>query len=147
MRKITIGVSLVLFCFVAQAQDATSQPAVVHVSDKDGMAANMNKEAIVEGTVTKAEWSRSGAVMNIDFKDAEQTRFLAVIFVRQREKMDTAFGGDVGKALTGAKVRLKGKLQEYGGRSEAFKGRPQIILTDTTQITIVEPAPATQPAS
>jgi DNA/RNA endonuclease YhcR with UshA esterase domain len=146
MAKLFAVACLAMWCVVARAQEPTSQPAVIHVSDKDGMTANMNKDVIVEGTISKAEWSRSGAVMNIDFKDAEQTRFLAVIFIRQREKMDTAFGGDVGKTLTGAKVRLKGKLQEYGGRSEAFKGRPQIILNETTQITIVEPAPATQPA-
>jgi DNA/RNA endonuclease YhcR with UshA esterase domain len=146
MRQITFAACLTLACLVAVGQQSTSQPAVIHVSDKDGMTANMNKDVIVEGTISRAEWSRSGAVMNIDFKDAEQTRFLAVIFVRQREKMDDAFGGDVGRALTGAKVKLKGKLQEYGGRSEAFRGLPQIILNDTTQITIVEPAPTTQPA-
>jgi len=146
MRMLTFAVSLTLLCLIARSQEPTTQPAVIDVSDKDGMTANMNKEVLVEGTVSKAEWSRTGAVMNIDFRNAEQTRFMAVVFVRQRQKMDEAFGGDVAKALTGAKVRVKGKLQEYGGRSESFKGRPQIILNETTQITIVEPAPATQPA-
>jgi DNA/RNA endonuclease YhcR with UshA esterase domain len=136
----------VLVGLLARGQEPASQPAVIHVSDKDGMAAHMNKEVVVEGTISRAQWSRTGAVMNIDFKDADQTRFLAVIFVRQRAKFDDAFGGDVTRALTGAKVKLKGKLGEYGGRSEAWRGRPQIILNDTTQVTIVEAAPATQEA-
>ena len=91
--------------------------------------------------------SRSGKVMNIEFAGASESGLLAVIFERTRADMDGAFGGDVGKALTGAKVRLKGTLQPYGGRVEAMKGRPQIIVNRGDQITIVEPAtaPTTQP--
>jgi hypothetical protein len=78
--------------------------------------------------------------MNIEFKNAEESRLLAVLFERNRERFDEAFNGDVGKALTGAKVRLTGKLVEYGGKDEKWKGRPQIIIDRATQITITEPA-------
>lgn len=147
MKKIALAVAVLLVAgLLARAQEPTSQPTVLSASDKEGIAANMGKEVIVEGTISKAEWSRTGAVMNIDFANAEESRMLAVVFVRNRQKLDEEFAGDLGKALTGAKVRIKGKLQEYGGRSQAFMGRPQIIINSGSQVTIVEPAPATQPA-
>jgi hypothetical protein len=42
-------------------------------------------------------------------------------------------------------VRIKGTIKPYGGRVESMKGRPQIIIEDGHQITILEKAPATQP--
>jgi DNA/RNA endonuclease YhcR with UshA esterase domain len=140
-----------LTCAWAQAQDsgATTQPAsaVIQASDKEAIAAAMGNQVVVEGTIASAAWSRSGKVMNIEFADTSESGLLAVIFERSRADMDAAFGGDIGKALTGSKVRLKGTLQPYGGRSEAMKGRPQIIINRGDQITIVEAAkaPATQP--
>ena len=114
---------------------------MIDVSDKDAIAAAMGEEVIIEGTIQLAEWSRSGKVMNIEFNDASESRLLAVIFERHRADLDPAFGGDVAKTLTGAKVRIKGVLAPYGGRSEAWKGRPQIIITRGEQLTIVERAP------
>ncbi|HEY7088420.1 MAG TPA: hypothetical protein VH518_10050 [Tepidisphaeraceae bacterium] len=136
--KVVVPVSLILLMSLfVRADDATTQPAVIQASDKDAITANAGKDAIVEGTISKAEWSRSGAVLNIEFKDNDQSRFMAVIFQRQRENMDKQFAGDVAKSLTGAKVRIKGKLGEY-------RDRPQIIINEGTQITIVEAAPSTQ---
>ena len=80
--------------------------------------------------------------MNIEFKDSE---LLGAAFERNRAKLDEAFGGDLAKTLDGAKVRIKAKIHEYGGRSEDLKGRPQIIISRPDQVTIAEPAPATQP--
>ena len=127
-------------CLIVRADDATSQPAAtIDVADKDAIAANMGKDVTVEGTVSKAEWSRTGAVMNVEFKGNEESRFYAAMFARIRAKTDEGFGGDVAKALTGAKVRIKGKISE-------FRGRPQIVINDGNQITILEPAPTTQEA-
>jgi DNA/RNA endonuclease YhcR with UshA esterase domain len=129
------------------AQDAPStHPVVIDVTDKAAVEAAMNRDAIVEGVVERAEWSRSGKVMNIEFKDAGNG-LLAVVFDRKRQQLDQAFAGDLGKALTGAKVRIKGTIKPYGGRVESMKGRPQIIIDDGHQITIMESRPATQPTS
>jgi DNA/RNA endonuclease YhcR with UshA esterase domain len=130
---------VLLCCLLVRADDATTQPAMIDIADKDAVAANMGKDVMVEGTVSKAEWSRTGAVMNVEFKGNEESRFYAAMFAKIRAKTDEAFGGDVAKALTGAKIRLKGKISE-------FRGRPQIIINDGNQITIVEPAPTTQEA-
>ncbi|MEL7240195.1 MAG: hypothetical protein AAGK78_15160, partial [Planctomycetota bacterium] len=74
------------------------------------------------------------------FEDGTDKSFAAAIFAQNREDFDEAFNGDVGEALTGARVRLSGRVQEYGGRSDRYKGRPEIILNDPTQITILKSA-------
>jgi hypothetical protein len=143
----TLPVILVTLILVAtlHAQDAPStHPVVLDVTDKGAVEAAMNRDAIVEGVVASAAWSRSGKVMNIEFSGAENG-LLAVVFDRKRQQLDEAFAGDLSKALTGAKVRLKGTIKPYGGRDPAMKGRPQIIIEDGHQITIIEKALATQP--
>jgi hypothetical protein len=94
----------------------------------------MDKAVVVEGTIDKADWSKSGKVMIATFKDADESKLSAIIFVANREKFDSAFSGDVTKALAGAKVRLKGKLKDY-------KGSPEMVLDTPDQVTIVEAAP------
>src|SRR4051812_10065404 len=113
-------------------------PTLIQASDKDAITANMDKDVVIEGVIEKAEWSGSGKVMKADFKDAAASKLATVIFVKSREKFDAAYGGDVTKALTGAKVRVKGKLKD-------FKGSPEIVLDQPNQITIVDAA-TSQPA-
>lgn len=137
----------VLTCMILLGQDKPSTaPGIIDASDKAAIDAAMEKDVIVQGVVEKAEWSRSGKVMNIDFRNCAESRMLAVVFERNRQKLDESYGGDLAKALSGAKVRIKGTIKPYGGRSEAMKGRPQIIIDFPQQITIVEPA-ATQPGA
>ena len=121
-----------------------SEQALIAASDRAALDKALNTDVVVEGIIQSAEWSRSGKVMNITFKDATDG-LLAVVFERSRKEMDEAYSGDVAKALTGSKVRLRGTVKEYGGRDESMTGRPQIILNRPSQITIVEPA--TQPSN
>lgn len=130
----------------APKQDDSTKQIVIDASDKEAISANMGNKVVIKGEIVSAKWSNSGKVMNIRFKGTEKSRLAAVIFERHREAMDKAYAGDVGKALTGAKVRIEGELAEYGGKVEALKGTPQIIISQVTQITIVEAAPTTQPA-
>jgi hypothetical protein len=126
--------------------DPTTQHTVLDAADKQAIAQHMGQEVVVVGQIATAAWSASGKVMNIDFVGAEESRMLAVVFERNRKTLDEMFNGDLAAALTGAKVRLMGRLQEYGGRDERWKGRPQIIIDRSSQITITEPA-ATQPTT
>ena len=127
--------------------NATTTPAVIDVSDKAALEANKEKQVTVVGTCSGASWSSSGKVMNISFAGAEESRFGAVMFEKNKQKMDAAFGGDAAKAWTGAKLRIRGKLSTYGGKVAARLGETQIIINDSSQVTVVEPAPAaTQPA-
>ena len=141
-KCIAMLVVMALALAAAQAQDEGEQtgdvPKLIKVSDRDAIEAAMDSDVIVEGTVESADWSRSGKVMNIDFKDAAEPKLLVVVFERNRQRFDEAFGGDMSKAIAGKTIRVKGKLQPYGGHVEEFKDRPQIIMDQTSQLTIVE---------
>jgi DNA/RNA endonuclease YhcR with UshA esterase domain len=119
----------------ATTAPATSNATVVKPDDKEAIAANMDKDVVIEGTIESAAWSGTGKVMAAHFKDGAETKLQAVIFVKNRDKFDKEFSGDVAKALTGAKVRVKGKLKE-------FKGSPEVVMDTADQVTIVEAAPA-----
>jgi DNA/RNA endonuclease YhcR with UshA esterase domain len=125
---------------VAYAEDAaTTQPAAIAVTDNEAIKAKTGETITVEGVIDKAEWSRSGKVLNVSFKDAPQG-LLAVVFLKNKDKFNAAFNNDVAAAWTGAKVKVTGKIEEYGGMDEKMKGRPQIILVNPEQVTIVEAA-------
>jgi DNA/RNA endonuclease YhcR with UshA esterase domain len=134
-----------LCCSLAYAEEPATQPTeteslVIDASDKAALDAAMNKEVVVEGVVETAAWSSSGKVMQIRFKDTQESKFLAVVFERKKADFDSAYSGDITKALPGAKVRLRGTIKD-------FKGKPEIVLDVPAQITIVEPPTTTQPAN
>jgi hypothetical protein len=116
----------------------TLPPAVIDASDTVTVLAAMEAggDVVVRGTVKLAEWSRSGKVMNIEFEDTGDKGFLAVAFERNRAKLDAAFSGDAAKAFTGATLRLRGKIEPSGSKAERYAGRPQMVLNDTSAVTI-----------
>ena len=114
---------------------------VVKADDEAGLKAAIGKEINVDGVVEKAEWSKSGKVMNIEFKDSV---LLGAVFERDAKALNEAFNGDFAKAITGAKVRIKSKVENYGGKDKKLEGRPQIIIKKVYQVTILEPAAGTQ---
>jgi DNA/RNA endonuclease YhcR with UshA esterase domain len=142
LKRCVLTVVMMCVAFgVADAEDAaTTQPAAIAVTDVEAIKAKMGETITVEGTIDKAAWSNSGKVLNVSFKDAKQG-LLMVVFEKNKDKFNAAFGGDVAAAWTGAKVKVTGKIEEYGGKVESMKGRPQIILVNSEQVTIVEAAP------
>jgi hypothetical protein len=137
---------ILLLCITfARAADPTSQPVLLDVSAENAaFNATIGKEVVVQGSVSSAVWSASGKVMNIEFKNAGNSRFLTVIFERNRAKIDEGFNGDVGATLTNAKIRIRGTLELYGGEIESMKGRPQLVISNGDQITILDPAATSQ---
>src|SRR5207253_1848215 len=103
---------------------AASQPAgagggtVIDPADKAAIEANMDKDVVVEGVVDTAAWSGSGKVMRVEFKGNQQSKLHAVLFASKKKDFDEAYSGDVAKTLTGARVRIKGKLEQYQSRPE-----------------------------
>lgn len=132
---------------IAQDQPTTAPDfsAIIAVSDQAALEANKDKDVTVEGVVSEAAWSGTGKVMNIRFDDAKDTHFSAIVFVKNKERIDAAFGGDATKAWTGAKVRIHGKLREYTGKSGNKKATPEITISEPAQVTVVE-LPTSQPA-
>ena len=116
-----------------------SESQVIDVSDKAAIDAAMNKEVVVEGVVESSAWSSSGKVLSIRFKNSKETNFSAVVFDKHKADFDSAFSGDIAKALPGAKVRVRGLVKEY-------RTHPEIVIDSPAQITIVEPPPTSQPA-
>ena len=125
--------------FARQDPPATSQPVLIEASDKAAVDAAMGKDVELEGVVSNATWSPSGKVFFINFEKSEESKVMAVAFEKKREAMDASFSGAVGKALTGARVRIRGKLSEY-------RGKPQVVVEMPSQITILDP-PATEPST
>jgi hypothetical protein len=115
----------------------TDGQGVVKADDEAGLKAAIGKEINIDGIVEKAEWSRSGKVMNIEFKDSV---LLGAVFERDSKALNEAFNGDFAKAITGAKVRIKSKLENYGGKDKKLEGRPQVIIKKVYQVTVLEPA-------
>jgi hypothetical protein len=140
MRTWMAMAALMVICLVARparADDAAAKPIEVSATDKAALAAAMDKDVVVSGTIKKAEWSATGKVMNVEFADSE---LIGAVFEKSRAALDKAFAGDAAKKWTGAKVKVSGKLAKYGGRSKKLEGRPQIIISKPEQVT-VEGAP------
>ena len=148
MRKTLILIPLLAAMLsLGRAQDITSQPILIDATDKAALDAAIGKDVVVQGIVASAAWSGTGSVMTIEFKNARTSRFTAVIFQRNRAKIDDGFAGDVTKALAGAKVRIRGKLEMYAPASDSSAAHPEIIITLGDQITILEASPATRPGT
>src|SRR4051812_2171905 len=106
--SIVLGIILVsASALIARQEPATSQPVLVDVSDKAAVEGAMNKEVELEGIVKKAEWNSKGSVFFINFEKTEESKVLAVAFEKKREALEKSFAGDLGKALTGARVRIR----------------------------------------
>lgn len=140
-RTFAVASLIAALALTAVAED---MPAVIKASDKAALDAADGKEATVEGKVALAKWSRTGTVCAVTFEDANG--FSCAVFKKNKEKLDAGFGGDFAKQLTGATVKITGKIAAYGGRDPKLEGGKQIIIGDTGQVTIVTPA-ATQPAT
>jgi DNA/RNA endonuclease YhcR with UshA esterase domain len=136
-------VLIVGISFVARAQDtATSQPtsqpsnSMIDPGDKAAIEANMNKDVTIDGVVDTANWASSGKVMRIEFKNNQQTKLQAIVFEKKKKELDDSFSGDFAKTLNGAHVRIKGQLKIY-------RDRPEVVIDNAQQVTILEPGPST----
>ena len=132
------------------AEDETTM-VVIPATDTAALDAAVGKQVVVTGKVKSAEWSRSGKVMAIQFEGAPDGGFQAVLFEKNRKKMDEAYAGDVAKNLVGKQLHVRGRLQMYGGRLETKKGRPEVVISNDSQLTIMDapevPGPSTMPST
>src|SRR5690242_15520430 len=117
MRRMILPVAVWLFAFMAAPGRAEDAPKAVEVNatDKAALEAAIGKDVVVSGTIKKAEWSATGKVMNIEFADSE---LIGAVFEKNKEAINAGFEGDAAKKWTGAKVKVSGKLEKYGGRSK-----------------------------
>jgi serine/threonine protein kinase/DNA/RNA endonuclease YhcR with UshA esterase domain len=132
----------------AKTQDGSQDAARPHikVSDASGLAARVGAEVEVEGTISSARWSGAGTVMTIEFDGTGERGFMAAMFSGDRKKFDAAYG-DTAAFLTGKNVRIRGKLEKYGGKSERFTHYSQIILHSADQLTVLSETPPQEAAA
>jgi DNA/RNA endonuclease YhcR with UshA esterase domain len=149
-RAALVAVALLVSCVLVRAEEAGSRtgatrPARIRVTDRGALEKALEQDVTVEGTVQKASWSRSGRVMNVVFKGADDG-FRVVVFQKDRAKMDEAFGGDAARALTGKNVEVRGRVERYEGEISSIKGQVEIIVREVDQIRIVGKA-ASRPST
>ena len=148
MRLKAFFVSLILMSVPSLSAQEDRQPippstqpsegqGLIQANDQAALTASVGKEVVIEGIVSKAEWSKSGKVMNIEFKDSQ---LMGAVFERDSKGLNEGFKGDFAKTITNAKVRVKAKLDKYGGKDPKFEDRLQVIIKKAYQVTVMEPA-------
>lgn len=142
-KWIALGLMLVGMSGLGVALAEDEGPSVIDVKDNAALEKSVDKRAVVTGKIVKAAWSKSGKVMQINFDGTDH--FAALVFERNRKKFDESFGGDASKTLTGAEVRITGKIEKYGGKDKAMEDTLQMVLAQTSQVTITSAA-TSQPA-
>ncbi|MBI5687078.1 MAG: hypothetical protein HZC54_18565 [Verrucomicrobia bacterium] len=117
-------VAVMLFAAAAFLEGA--EPIVSWEKARDAIG----RRATVEGMIVATH--KTEKVCNLNFSPNWKTDFSAVIFARSFSQWQ----GDIGELYRGKKVRITGVVTEY-------QNRPQIIVTDPSQIeTVKEPTPA-----
>ena len=92
----------------------------------------IGQRATVEGMI--AATHKTEKICNLNFSSNWKTDFSVVIFARSFSK----WRGDIEEQYRGKKVRITGTVTEY-------QSRPQIIVTDPSQIEIVKELTAATP--
>ena len=135
----------------AGADAGTAKMEVLEATDAAGLRAAVGKMAVVSGKVESAAWSRSGKVCSIRFEGVDRDGFQAVVFDADRKKLDAAYAGDLAATLAGKTVKVRGVVQAYAGQQGSQEGRPEVVVRNDSQITIVPDADAdaatTKPAA
>lgn len=87
----------------------------------------IGKEATIEGAIVAVR--KTGKICNLNFSENWKKDFSAVIFASSFSK----WSGGIEAQYRGKKVRITGKVTEY-------QGRPQIVVTEPSQIVVVNGA-------
>lgn len=137
MRRTLICTGIILaFGGLTLAAEPATQPAAIDPTNAAAVKAAVGQEATVEGKVVSADWSASGKVLRATFAKKRGTLEL-IIFQAQEKQMNKAFPPDIATALQGNQVRATGKIEEY-------RGRPEMIIRQTSQLKIIS-SPTTEP--
>src|SRR5262249_12211536 len=89
---------------------------------------HIGAQAVVSGTVVEVNVGERIVRLNFD-EPYPKTPFTAVIFPANTNKFPEV-------------EKLKGKSLEISGKIAAYRERPQIVLTNTNQVRVVEKANA-----
>src|SRR2546427_5052667 len=121
---VILTVLSLLFSELGRAQEAkTNAPVKIQASEAK---ANIGTNAIVTGKIAEVNKTERLIRLNFDSPFPKQT-FTAVIFA---DKM----------SLFPEVEKLKDKTVEVSGKIVAYRERPQIVLTNASQLKVIEKA-------
>ena len=96
---------------------------------------HVGETKVVEGPVVSARWASGSkgkpTFLNIGKPYPDPDRFTVVIWIDHRDKFVKEFPPNPERYFLDKTVRVKGLIETY-------KGNPQIVLSDTSKIWIVE---------
>jgi DNA/RNA endonuclease YhcR with UshA esterase domain len=124
----------------AEVVDADEPAPRLASGDTPALQAAEGQEAVVYGVVRSADWVSSGAVLILRFADTSEDGYTGVVFRDNAPAIERKMGGDLGDILPGRTVELRGRIALY-------RERPQTVIRDARQITLLdETADAPPPA-
>jgi DNA/RNA endonuclease YhcR with UshA esterase domain len=105
-------------------QKAIDEPKVIDVTDKTAIEAALPHEVTVAGTVS--EIKETGGTVVVNFEEAKDSNFCAVVLKRNREALEEAYGKGL-KSIEGKKIEVTGEVAEY-------RDKPEIVISAAKQI-------------
>lgn len=130
MKKLTASLAIFLsFCTVVVAEDASTNAAPLRIAAADAKE-HVGANVIVSATVAEVNKIQSLVRLNLE-KPYPNQPLTAIIF---SEKTN----------LFPELEKLKGKMIEISGKITEYRSRPQIVLTSTNQLKVVESAGETE---
>src|SRR5215468_284135 len=127
MNKVILLLSLL--CFVSAGAQETKNESTAKTNSPIRISASEAKEhigaeAVVKGKI--AEVNVGERITRLNFEEAyPKTPFTAVIFPRSTNQFPEI-------------EKLKSKTVEVSGKIVAYRERPQVVLTSTNQLKVVE---------
>jgi len=125
MKKVVLLLSLAVVLSVgAQEHDSAAKTnAPIKISAREAKE-HIGAEAVVKGKI--AEVNVGERITRLNFEEAyPKTPFTAVIFPRSTNQFPEI-------------EKLKSKTVEVSGKIAAYRERPQIVLTSSNQVRVIE---------
>jgi DNA/RNA endonuclease YhcR with UshA esterase domain len=118
------------------SKPATTAPAptgVIPVTDYETISNNVGKELTVRGKVSD---TLKRSVILLNFEGVENRNFVAVVKKENVDAVQAGFSGDLIAAVKGKTITITGPI-------EAYRTKPEIVISKPEQIKI-EPDEATE---
>ena len=123
-------------------------PGSIDSTDMDQLKKHLQTTVTVQGQIVDVELTAKKNAINLVLDGEEHTCVLIWISPANFKSLNAAYSGDIGTALLGKVVEVKGTLIPFGGTGLAWAQRLEIPVTKAGQIHVISASPPqTQPAN
>jgi DNA/RNA endonuclease YhcR with UshA esterase domain len=129
MKKVVLLLSLAVLLSAGAQESKSDSAAKTNAPIKISATAakdHLGAQAVVKGTISEVNVGERIVRLNFE-QPYPKNPFTAVIFPANTNKFPEV-------------EKLKGKIVEVSGKIAAYRERPQIVLTSTNQVKVVEDA-------